>query len=448
MTQCIGQLQLGLLQRKQLIGEFDGGDISSDGGLMLVAKADQRLGLTARLAACLVDWRQAAKVRHRMHELLAQRVYQIAAGYEDCNDAADLRHDPVLKTAVGRLPKTGRDLASQPTLSRFENGVGRRELWQMARQLVECFIEQHAQSRPRRIILDFDATEDPTHGQQQLAGFHGYYGEHCYLPLIVTAQVDAGPQELVVALLRRGRSHASANALAVLRRLVARLRAQWPEVEIVLRADSGFAVPALYAWCEAQQLPVRYLIGLAKNPRVLELAQPHLKAARSEHARTAEKVRHIHELWYAADSWPHLRRVLAKAEVTDKGDNPRFVVTNLEGEVAALYELYAARGEMENRIKELKTDLQMDRTSCHRFAANQFRVLLHAAAYVLLSLLRRALTGTRLAAAQVSTLQRSLLKLGVRVRESARRVWLGFASSCPVQELWPVVLARLEAGDP
>ena len=212
MTQCIGQLQLGLLQRKQLIGEFDGGDISSDGGLMLVAKADQRLGLTARLAACLVDWRQAAKVRHRMHELLAQRVYQIAAGYEDCNDAADLRHDPVLKTAVGRLPKTGRDLASQPTLSRFENGVGRRELWQMARQLVECFIEQHAQSRPRRIILDFDATEDPTHGQQQLAGFHGYYGEHCYLPLIVTAQVDAGPQELVVALLRRGRSHASANA--------------------------------------------------------------------------------------------------------------------------------------------------------------------------------------------------------------------------------------------
>ena len=242
-----------------------------------------------------------------------------------------------------------------------------------------------------------------------------------------------------MALLRRGRGHASANALPVLRRLVALLRAQWPQVEIVLRGDSGFALPALYAWCEAGQLPVRYLIGLAKNPRLLELSKSHLEAARSEHEETGEKVRHIHELWYAAESWPHTRRVLAKAEVTYKGDNPRFVVTNLAGAAAQLYELYAARGEMENRIKELKTDLQMDRTSCHRFAANQFRVLL--------SSLRKALTGTRLCAAQVSTLQRSLLKLGVRVQESARRMWLGFASSCPVQDLWPVVLARLEAGD-
>lgn len=446
MTQCIGQLGFGLLVGKQVIGEFEGGDISSDGGLMLVAAADRRLGLTRRLAACLEDAREAAKVRHSMAELLAQRVYQIAAGYEDCNDAGDLRRDPVLKTAVGRLPRTGADLASQPTLSRFENAVGRRELWRMAEVLVETFLAQHAGERPRRIILDFDATDDETHGQQQFAEFHGYYDEHCYLPLLVTAQVDEGPQELVVALLRRGRSHAGRNAVAVLRRLVARLRAQWPGVELVVRGDSGFALPELYDWCEANG--VQYLIGLAKNPRLLALAEPHLAAARAAHRQTGEKVRRLREGRYAAESWPCERRVLLKAEVTAQGDNPRFVVTSLEGAAGELYALYAARGEMENRIKELKADLHMDRTSCHRFAANQFRVLLHAIAYVLLCYLRKGLRGTRLAKAQVGTLQRALLKLGVRVRETTRRVWLGFASSCPAQDLWPLLLARMRAAPP
>jgi len=446
MTQCIGQLGFGLLVGKQVIGEFAGGDISSDGGLMLIAAADRRLGLTRRLAACLGDTRQASKVRHSTAELLAQRVYQIAAGYEDCNDAADLRRDPVLKTAVGRLPRTGPDLASQPTLSRFENGVGRRELWRMAQVLVEAFLAQHAGERPRRIILDFDATDDETHGQQQFAEFHGYYDEHCYLPLLVTAQVDDGPQELVVALLRRGRAHAGRNAVAVLRRLVARLRAQWPGVELVVRGDSGFALPELYDWCEAHG--VHYLIGLAKNPRLLALAQPHLEAARAAYRETGEKVRRLHEGRYAAEGWPHERRVLLKAEVTEQGDNPRFVVTDLAGDADELYRLYAARGEMENRIKELKADLAIDRTSCHRFAANQFRVLLHATAYVLLCYLRTGLRGTRLAKAQVGTLQRALLKLGVRVRETARRVWLGFASSCPAQDLWPLLLARMRAAPP
>lgn len=444
MTQCIGQLQVASLHGKQVVGEFSGGEISSDGGLVLLARADERLGLTRRLATCIADGRQASKVRHQVRELLAQRVYQIAAGYEDCNDATYLRRDPVLKTVVGRLPQSGRDLASQPTLSRFENSVDRRELWRMAQVLVESFIAGHAAEAPRRIILDFDATDDPTHGQQHFSAFHGFYDEHCYLPLLVTAQADAGPQELLVALLRPGRSHAGRNARSVLRLLVTRLRRQWPEVEIVVRADSGFALPALYDWCEAQRKPVRYLIGLAKNPRLLALAEPHLEAARARHRRTGLKVRHLHRTSYAADSWPHPRRVLIKAEVGDLGDNPRFVVTNLRGSAAALYELYAARGEMENRIKELKCDLQLDRTSCHRFAANQFRVLLTAAAYMLHSTLRQALSGTRLAAAQVATLQRDLLKLGVRVRETARRVWLGFASGCPLQDLWPQLLANLQ----
>jgi hypothetical protein len=309
--------------------------------------------------------------------------------------------------------------------------------------LVEQFIARHATTRPKYLILDFDATDDETHGQQQFAEFHGFYDTHCYLPLIVTAQVDGGPQELLVALLRRGRSHASRGALAVLKRLVARLRQQWPGLPIILRGDSGFALPALYDWCESQDVPVRYLIGLAQNPRLRAVAEPHLQAARAEHERTGEKVRRLHSARYAAKPWPHRRRVLIKAEVTDKGDNPRFVVTNLRGRAAGLYDLYAARGEMENRIKELKCDLQMDRTSCHRFVANQFRVLLHAAAFVLCCALREALADTELAQAQVGTLQRRLLKLGVRVKETARRVWLQFASSCPLQSLWPLLLARL-----
>ena len=444
MTQCVEQLHLGILHGKRLTGGFDGGDISSDGGFVLLAAADARLGLTRQLAACLTDPRDPRKVRHPLHELLAQRVYQIAAGYEDCNDADDLRHDPVLKTVVGRLPQTGPALASQPTLSRFENRVPRRELWTMAQVLVEQFVVRHADRRPKYLVLDFDATDDPTHGQQQFAEFHGFYDTHCYLPLIVTAQVEDGPQELLVAWLRRGRCHASRGALAVLKRLVARLRQQWPDVLILVRGDSGFAIPALYQWCESQEVPVRYLIGLAQNPRLRALAEPDLQAARNEFERTAEKVRRLHDASYAAESWSHERRVLIKAEVAARGDNPRFVVTNLRGAAPGLYNLYAARGEMENRLKELKCDLQMDRTSCHRFAANQLRVLLHAAAFVLHGALRTALAGTELAQAQVGTLQRRLLKLGVRVKETARRVWLQFASSCPLQALWPLLLARLK----
>jgi hypothetical protein len=442
MTTCISQLSFGFLGRRQVIASFDGGEISSDGGLMLVAEADRRLGLTGKLARMIPDHRDPGRVQQPWSLALAQRVYQIAAGYEDCNDADDLRRDPVFKVALGRLPHSGRDLASQPTLSRFENAPSRTQLYRMAEALADTVLNQYAGAEVQRIILDFDATDDPTHGQQQFAEFHGFYDEHCYLPLIVTAQFDGGPHELFTAMLRPGRSHASRGALAVLKRLVAALRERWPEAQLVLRADSGFAIPAIYEWCEESH--VGYLISLARNSRLAALAEPHLQAAREEHQSTGEKVRHLHETRYAADSWTHERRVLIKAEVTAKGDNPRYVVTNLdEPDAEGLYSLYAQRGDAENRIKELKDDLAMDRTSCHRFVANQFRVLLHAAAFVLLSFVRKHLHGTELAAAQVGTLQRSLLKLGVRVRESVRRVWLQFASGCPRQELWPVVLARI-----
>jgi len=444
MTQCIDQLSFGNLHGKQITAAFDGGNVSTDGGVLLVTEADRKLGLTGTLGGSLRDTRQAAKVSHIFADMLAQRVYQIACGYEDCNDADDLRYDPMFKTAIGRLPESEGALASQPTLSRFENSISRTQLLRLAHALADRVLDQYASRTPQRIILDFDGTDDPTHGQQQLTGFNGHYDEHCYLPLIVTARIDDGPDELLVAMLRPGKIHAAENALPVLKRLVAKLRERWPEVKIVFRADNGFGKPEIYDWCEDNKLG--YLISLAQNSRLRAIAEPWMEDARAEYEETGETARHLHETRYAADRWRDERRVIVKAEVMAEGENPRFVVTNLVGGTAEdLYDEYSMRGEQENRIKELKNDLQIDRTSCHRFVANQFRVLLHATAFVLLSHLRKHLTGTDLARAQVCTLQRHLLKLGVRVRETARKVWLHFASNCPAQDLWPELLSRMRA---
>lgn len=442
MTQCIEQLSFGNLHGKQVTAAFDGGNVSSDGGLLLVQEADFALGLTETVGGCLRDRRQAAKVHHSFGDMLAQRFYQIACGYEDCNDADELRYDPVFKTAIGRLPESGRDLPSQPTLSRFENSVGRTHLYRMAEALIDCVLDQYADQTPKRIIIDFDATDDPTHGQQQLTGFNAFYDEHCYLPLIATARIDDGPDELLAAVLRPGKIHAGTNALSVLKRLVAKLRRRWPKAQILFRADNGFGKPEIYDWCEDNGLG--YLISLATNSRLATISKQWMEDARAEYEETAEKVRRVHETRYAAKDWRHERRVIVKAEVMAEGDNPRYVVTNLtDGDAEALYDLYAMRGDQENRIKELKNDLRIDRTSCPRFVANQFRVLLHAMAFVLLNHLRKHLTGTELAKAQACTLQRHLLKLGVRVIETARRVWLRFASNCPAQHIWPILLSRL-----
>ena len=444
MTCCISHLDFGFLSRQALVGNFDGGDISSDGGLMLLAEVDRALGLTAQMAARLDDSRQAGKVRHSVHDLLRQRVYQIAAGYEDCNDADRLRSDPILKVAAGRRPESDADLASQPTLSRFENSVGRRELYRLAQVPFEVFVARHQAAPPRRIILDLDVTDDETHGQQQLTFFHGHYDQHCYLPLVVTAEVDDGTQELLAFLLRPGNYSAGRGAAALLQRLQARLKQALPKTRVVLRGDSGFALPEVYEWCEGQKKPVPYVLGLPQNSRLNELARPYMEAAQAKFAATGKPVRRFHEFRYAARGWSRERRGILKAEVTAQGPNPRFVVTNLKGTRHRVYDkLYARRGEMENRIKELKNDLQIDRTSCHRFEANQLRVQLHAAAFVLFTYLRALLAGTAWARAQVSTLRRDLLKLGVRVKESVRRVHLQFASSCPVQHLWPLLLDRL-----
>lgn len=451
MTQCVEQLDFGFLHGKQICARFDGGELSSDGGVMLLAEADQRLGLTAALAACVPDPRDQSQVQHSWRTLFAQRIYQIACGYEDADDADDLRGDWAFKTALGRRPETDRDLASQPTFSRFENGVSRTALRRMADVFVAQFVTRYATRRKCRLILDFDATDDPTHGQQQFAAFHGYYKEHCYLPLIVTAQVDDGPQELLVTMLRPGNADAAAYAVAILKRLVPRLRRACPKATFLFRADGGFARPELYDWCEDEANRVDYEINLPQNRVLQRWAAPHLATVHALHGETGEWQRRFAEVLYQAQDWPQPRRVVIKAEVTvkDNGetrDNPRFVVTNLTaGQAQAIYEHYGDRGEMENRIKELKNQLQMDRTSCHRFVANQVRVWLHAAAYLLHCELRRQLHGTPLAAAQVATLQRKLLKVAVRIAESVRRIWLHFTSSYPWRELWALLLERLRA---
>jgi hypothetical protein len=427
---------------KTIIASFDGGSLSSDGGLLLLRQVDKKLGLTKRLAGCIRDGRDQSKVVLSIAEMLSQRVFGIAAGYEDCNDHDTLKSDPMLKLAAGRAPITGDDLASQPTLSRFENSISSTELWRMEEVLLEMFVSGHRGSKVSRLVIDADATDDPAYGQQEFEFFHGFYDCHCFLPLLVYVTADDGEQELVACVLRPGNVHAGHRLVCVLKRIVPRLAEAFPEAQIVFRGDAGMALPAVYDFCE--DAGIDYLISLAKNSRLIELGEEDLRDARAIYEETGEKVRHFGEFSYAAESWRAERRVVMKAEVVDKGENPRFVVTNIAGMSAAqIYEFYCDRGDVENRIKELKDDLASGRTSCHAFLANQFRLILHAAAFVLLQGLRRLLAGTEFANAQASTLRARLLKVGLRVRETTRRIWLMMPTSYPLKELWMCVVSRL-----
>ena len=417
---------------------FDAGRLTSDGGLPWLAEADTALGLCAALAACIPDWRRGP-VHHSLERLVRQRLYQIACGYADQNDATTLRTDPLLKLVCGQQPLSGVDLASQPTLSRLENAVDRHTIEQLAATLVELYVRERGRAGPpRRIVLDFDGTDDPAHGEQEGIGYHGYYRQHMYHPLLV---FDGDTGHLITALLRPGRCHGSRFAVLVLRRLVRRLRAAWPRVAIALRADSGFAIPRLYAWCEAHR--VSYTIGLIPNPTLEQLAAPLLAEAQATSAqRGGAKVRYVAATRYQAGSWLHRRRVVYKAEVLAKGPNTRFVVTTRRAEPRPLYDWYVARGAPENWLKDLKNALQADRLSDHRFWANAFRLLLHAAAYWLLYTLRTWLAGTEAATYQFDTLRLRLLKIGGRVRELAGRVRLHLASSHPGEPLWAHLAAR------
>ncbi len=420
-----------------LVTAFDGGRLTSDGGLPWLAEADAALGLCDLLATCLPP--RQRRSRHPLPQLLRQRIFQIACGYADQNDATSLRHDPLFKLVCGRLPESDPALASQATFSRLENRVDRHSIERLASALVEVYVVERArQARPTAILLDLDGTADPAHGRQEGVRYHGFYGQHMYHPLLV---FDGDTGQLITAVLRPGNAHGKRFVRTVLRRLVRRLRSVWPEVVIEVRADSGFAAPEIYRWCEAHA--VHYTIGLIPNARLEAEAAPLLAEAQVQSAAAGgAKVRLAGETTYQAGTWNKARRVVYKAEILGKGPNTRFVVTDHSEPPLDVYDYYVDRGQCENYIKDFKNALACDRLSDHRFVANQFRLLLHAAAYWLLDTLRRWLAGTALATAQFDTIRLRLLKLGGRVRELLRGVRLHLASSHPSEPLWRHLAAR------
>ena len=417
---------------------FDAGRLTSDGGLPWLGEADAALGLCAALAAEVPEWRRRPG-RHPLVDLVRQRVLQIACGYADQNDADALRSDPLLKLACGRLPDSEPDLASQPTLSRLENAVDARACYRLAVALGAVYLrERGREGVPARIALDFDGTDDPVHGGQEGSAYHGYYRQHQYFPLLV---FDADTGQLATAVLRPGTAHAGRGAVAVLKRIVRALRGRWPDVAIAIRADSGFALPALYEYCETEG--IEFTIGLVPNPRLEALAAPLMAAAASQRAEAAaDKVRLLGEATYQAGSWPQPRRVVVKAEALPKGPNTRFVVTNRDDDPAAVYGWYTDRGEAENWIKDLKAACAADRLSCRRLWANQFRLLLHAAAYWLLDTVRRWLVRLGGERVRLETLRLRLLKVGGRVSQLRDRVRLRLAGSHPGEPLWRLLASR------
>ncbi len=440
-TVCHKQLIFESLFGKEVVADFAGGRITSDAGGLLLRELDQRYRIAENAARCLHDPREGHKVKHDLLTLVRQRLFAIAQGYEDNNDAATLAKDPAFKIMAGKAPESDGDLASQPTLSRFENRVTAKDLRRLCDRLLELYLKTHPGPR-KVIVLDMDGTDDPTHGKQQLSFFHGYYEEHMYHPLLVFDGRDGFP---LAAVLRPGNTHSSRGALAVLKRLIQKLRQAYPEALILFRADAGFAVPALYNYLEGQP-ETRYVIGFITNNRLLAETAPLLLKAQRQYQETGEKQRLFTSFSYQAESWDQPRRIIAKVEYTHLGANQRFVVTNLSRNPQFVYDdIYVLRGDVENRIKELKLDIKADRLSCHRFLANQFRLLLHTAAYCLFWLLRHHLQGTELATAQVHTLRLKLLKIGARIRETSRRIWVHLASGYPYRDLLVALLQNLRA---
>ena len=461
------QFEFHALGRREVVGRFDGGRITSDGGGVLLREVDLRLGLMGRLASCFVDYRDPELIEHSVQSLVSQRIYALALGYEDLNDHDVLRADSLLALVVGKADVTGeqrareRDqgcpLAGSSTLNRLElsepEHAARSRYKRIAadpealdRLLVELFLESYAKP-PREIWLDLDATDDPLHGHQEGRFFHGYYGCYCYLPLYIFCG-----EHLLCARLSPSNQDASAGSVAELSRIVAQIRERWPKTRIIVRGDSGFCRATIMGWCEANR--VGYVLGLARNARLVRALGAALHEAKIEYQATGAAARRFEEFSYRTrKSWSRARRVVGKAEHLAKGPNPRFVVTNLppsRGKARHLYEkLYCVRGEMENRIKEQQLGLFADRTSAATLRANQLRLYFASFAYVLMHGLRRlGLAGTELARAQATTIRLKLLKIGTRLRITVRKVWLSFSETYPYAGVFARILANLHAHPP
>jgi len=448
MSRSQSEMPFPLLTRKSVHVDFTGGALSSDGGLLLLAHLDRRLGLTQAVAAACRDPRRQKSVQHSYLDLIRQRVYQIAAGYEDANDATTLRHDPALKLACGRSPLSGEDLASQPTLSRLEAAIDEDACAHVNDVLLSQFLDA-SRPRPRTVILDIDTSEHETHGQQELAFYNGFYGSRCYLPRFLFASVPGEPdQSLVRAELPDHQEEQTDAIVESLAAVVSTLRSRWPGIVLKLRADAGFADPELYAFLEANQ--IAYAISIGANAVLQHLAAPLCRRAKQAAAASPTGRATVYgRVWYQAQSWEKRRRVVVKVTVTPAEQKVRFlVVWGLGRWPKEIYSFYGGRGDSENRIKELKEGVRSDRMSCETFASNKVRLMLCSVAYVLLQGLRRLARRTEWGRAQVERLRLCLIKIGARIVESARRVKVELCSSYPWQEMWRELIEQVALGRP
>ena len=443
MKEFSDKLPLNFATKKPLEVNFSGLDLSTDAGLLLVKQAEENLKICVGMANCLEDEREQHKVKHPLFQLVSQRIYQIAAGYEDTNDSNHLRHDPIFKIICDKIPKIGAELlASQPTISRLENRITQQESKRIRRFFVDKFIQNYPKY-PEQIVLDIDGWDAYTHGHQQLSLFHGYYGHQIYFPVLINEEQSGYP---LILQLRAGNSHAGKGVLGLLRWLFWRLRKAWPSVKIILRGDGGFSWPEIINLCEQKE--VKYVFGFSNNAVLKRKINDLLDLARLQYFRTQEKARLFDDVYYAAKSWKNPRRIVMKAEWLEKGANPRFLVTNLEIDAQELYDnFYVKRGATsEHRIKELKLGINADRLSCRKFIVNQFRLFLCQAAYILMLELRASAQGTQLAVAQVSRLRETIIKIAAKVSVSVRRTLVELAAHCPFREDILLMVQRLSSG--
>lgn len=436
MPNCTKELfQYPAFDRRKIEASFSGGDITSDAGIMLLRQVDKLIGLTGSLDQAMKDPRHPFLITHDQKNLLKQRIYGLALGYEDLNDHNTLRKDAAWQIAVERKE----ELASAPTLCRLESRADRDAAVKMHKVFLEKFISSFKED-PSELILDFDATDDRVHGRQEKRFFHGYYGDFCFLPLYVFCG-----DQLLASYLRASNSDAAKHSWAILSLLVKALRKTWPKVKIIFRGDSGFCRWKMLRWCEKNN--VDYIIGIARNGRLTPLLEPQLQQAQTEFESLEKKACRFTWLSYKADSWDKARCVIGKAEHTSHGSNPRFIITSLRGDAQEIYARYCQRGEAENRIKEQQLDLFADRTSCHEWWPNQLRLIFSSAAYILIETIRRiALAGTELARAQAGTIRLKLFKIGAIILHNTRRIQLLMSSAFPYQETFRRIVVRLSTG--
>jgi hypothetical protein len=424
---------------KKVTADFTGGDVTSDVGVLVMKETANKIGIIEKLAKAIHDERHQSYVKHELPELLTQRILQIVCGHEDANDSNDLRIDPGFKAACDRLPSEA-DLASQPTITRFENSISTKDIYRIAEVFVDQFVASY-DTPPEAIVLDMDDTEDETHGAQQLSLFNAYHDEYCYMPYFI---FEGRTGKLITSILRPGKRPDGKQIRAIIKRVIKKIRKVWPTVGILVRGDSHFATPELYSWCDKHN--VYYILGLTKNSILKELSKSTMAAAHRRYEMFSEKQRVFKDLSYQAGTWHRALRVIGMAEISEKGENLRFIVTNLEHERPSfLYETaYCGRGQMENFIKEHKIALRSGRTSCHSFIANCFRLMLHSAAYVIMHAFReKALVGTALANAQFDTIRLKLLKIGAEARELKTKLHFILPSSCPVKDIFATMVRNI-----